>query len=627
AGKVYVLETAGTLAGGLACTFFLIPFLDSFQAACWIALLNMAACLALLISLRQDGVSRKKWTAAAGAMFVFFACLAGSGQTERLHRQTVQAQWKNQQVVHYQNSPYGNISVTENQGQYIFFLDGVPAVMTPIPDIQAVETFVHLPLLAHPGPEQVLILSRGAGGVIHEVLKHPSVAAIVYAEIDPLLPKLLKRFATPLTDTELTARNVVVSPVDGRLLLNTTQDRYDVIFVGVPEPASLQANRFFTREFFSLARKRLNQEGILVLGLPGSLTHINPDLTQLNSCIYHTLEKVFLHIRVFPGDGRNLFLASDAPDILGMDTNRVIRELARRQMADEPSVPRHIAQQLHPGWQNWFSRFLEEGTRSVNQDFRPLGMFYSLAYWNSVYGGGSGRGFAVLESLDLRIAWPACLILPVLYALLRSAGTRPRQAGVLLAVATSGSAGMIVSLTIIFGFQALHGYLFSWIGILVAAFMAGAAGGAMFTASRQNPAAGDWHVFLRIELGVIIFCAGLPFLFFSAQAVSDVPAAWDAVRMLFPFTAGICGFLTGAQFPLANRICLQGSRDPGRTAALLYSADLLGGWIGGVAGAVVLLPVLGLTRTCLILVMLKLTSFAILAADPGRRQKEVCNET
>jgi spermidine synthase len=587
----------------------------------------MGACLVLLLPLEKNDLPGKIWGLTAALLLIVSGYMIGSGLIDRLHRLTVHAQWKNQDVVHYQNSPYGNISVTENQGQYIFFLDGVPAVMTPFPDIQAVESFVHLPLLAHPDPKQVLVLSRGAGGVIHEILKHPTVSAIAYAEIDPLLLKLLKRFATPLTDIELNAQKVTIIPVDGRLLLNTTPNRYDVIFVGVPEPASLQANRFFTREFFSMARNRLNHGGILVLGLPGSLAHINPELTDLNTCIYHTLAGVFSHIRVFPGEGQHLFLASDAPDIQAMDIDRVIHRLVHRQMTAEPAVPRHIDQHLHPGWQNWFSRFLEGGTRSVNHDFRPLGMFYSLSYWNSLYGTGSGRVFAVLESVDLRVAFLACLAVPGLYALMRSFGTRPRQAGILLSVATSGFTGMIVSLTVIFGFQALHGYVFSWIGILVAAFMAGSAWGALFTAGPRDPAADDWKTFLRIEQGIILFCAALPLIFFAARAGSDSPGVFYAVRMVFPGIACICGFLTGAQFPLANRICQQKSKDPGRTAAQLYSFDLAGGWIGGVAGAVVLLPVLGLTRTCITLVMLKLTSFIILAAGPGRCHKEVYNET
>jgi spermidine synthase len=194
--------------------------------------------------------------------YLFFA-----GQVDKLHHYSIKAQWKNQNVVHYQNSQYGNICILENEGQYIFFQDGIPNIITPIPDIPYIEEFVHLPLLAHPEPARILILSGGAGGLISEALKHPSIEAIEYAELDPLLLDLLRKFPTPLTESELNDRRVQIKHVDGRLLLRTAKHRYDLIFIGIQEPSSLQANRFFTEEFFSLAKERLNKDGILVLGL------------------------------------------------------------------------------------------------------------------------------------------------------------------------------------------------------------------------------------------------------------------------------------------------------------------------------------------------------------------------
>ena len=56
---------------------------------------------------------------------------------------------------------------------------------------------------------------------------------------------------------------------------------------------------------------------------------------------------------------------------------------------------------------------------------------------------------------------------------------------------------------------------------------------------------------------------------------------------------------------------------------MLYASDLLGGWVGGIAGGVVLLPVMGVTGTCLTVALLKLTSFLITAAEPGGRREEV----
>jgi len=45
---------------------------------------------------------------------------------------------------------------------------------------------------------------------------------------------------------------------------------------------------------------------------------------------------------------------------------------------------------------------------------------------------------------------------------------------------------------------------------------------------------------------------------------------------------------------------------------LLYGADLAGGWLGGLLGGVLLLPVLGLIQTCTAVALLKMMSLLIL---------------
>jgi spermidine synthase len=85
-----------------------------------------------------------------------------------------------------------------------------------------------------------------------------------------------------------------------------------------------------------------------------------------------------------------------------------------------------------------------------------------------------------------------------------------------------------------------------------------------------------------------------------------------AFRVLFLVMAMTGGILIGAQFPLANKIYLETSASLSRTAGLLYAADLLGGWLGGIFGAVVLLPVLGLAGTGATVALFKLTSAIVL---------------
>ena len=67
-----------------------------------------------------------------------------------------------------------------------------------------------------------------------------------------------------------------------------------------------------------------------------------------------------------------------------------------------------------------------------------------------------------------------------------------------------------------------------------------------------------------------------------------------------------------------NKIHLETSASLSRSAGLLYAADLLGGWLGGIIGAVVLLPVLGLVGTGITAALLKVAGIIVLADQSYR---------
>ncbi|MDY6844457.1 MAG: spermine synthase, partial [Thermodesulfobacteriota bacterium] len=543
-----------------------------------------------------------------------------ASQADRLHHYSIKAQWKNHNVLHYQNSQYGNICVVENQGQYTFFQDGIPNIITPIPDIPFIEELVHLPLLAHPEPAKLLILSGGAGGIINEALKHPSIETIEYAELDPLLLDLLKKFPTPLTESELNDRRVKIKHIDGRLLLKTTRNKYDSIIIGILEPSNLQANRFFTKEFFSLVKKKLNKGGILVLGLPGSLTYLNEELKNLNSCIFHTLKSVFSYIRVIPGNGKNLFLSSDSREISTIDKIQIIERLNQRNIRSEGFVPWHIEKKLHHGWQDWFSRFIDGSSQKINSDFNPVGLFYSISHWNALFAPSLRLPFRQFERINLRTIITGFVIFLLLYFFFRSKNIRFFQAGIPLSIMTTGFAGMIFDLMLIFTFQSIYGYVFSWIGLLVASFMAGAACGAMLITMILARIKDCFKFFIKIELAIVCFSIGCPFIFLGVQANLSSPGVFSFFKILFLVISCICGILIGSQFPLANKIYLGNSTSVSKTAGLLYGSDLFGGWFGGIVGAVVLLPILGLTGTCITVGLLKLVSFIVITTRPNQYQ-------
>ena len=613
-GWVYGYETVGMVIGGVACTYLIIPYLDTFQAVSGLAILNTAACCALLAPFWNAGRRQKITLIATGILGVLFLVLAS--QAHKLHSFSITRQWKNQEIVHYQNSQYGNICVIENEGQYIYFQDGVPGIITPIPDIPFVEQFVHLPLLAHPEPRRILVLNGGAGGVIREMLKYPSIESIDYAELDPLVIDLIRKFPTPLTESELNDSRVMVKHMDGRMLLNRTKNTYDLIFIGVSEPANLQTNRFYTQEFFSLVKEKLNKSGIFIIGLPGSLSYSTEELTDLNSSIFHTLDIVFEHIRVIPGYGTNIFLASGTQEIVLLDTAQMVVRLEQQNIMTEELVPWHIEETLHPGWISWFQGYIEGNSQKINSDFKPIGVFYSISHWNTLFAPSMRSIFRQFEKINLGTILVLLSIFLSLYFVFRSMRIRSTRTGVPLAIFTTGFAGMVFNLMLIFTFQSIYGHVFSWIGLLVAAFMAGAACGAMLIAAVLDRIKNPFQVFTSIELAIMCFSFGCLLIVFIPGPYLGNPSGDTLFKALFLLLLFISGWLVGAQFPLANKLYLGNETSITQTAGLLYSADLLGGWVGGILGAVVLLPILGLVNTCIAVGLIKLTSLIVISTRP-----------
>lgn len=603
AGRIYVYETLGTMIGGIASTYLFVLHLHTFQITVLVLLVHVIAGLFLMLPNRSS-VRFGMWVLVLLlVLFPLSAYILFGGLADTLHRYTIRSQWRGMNVVHYQNSRYGNICVVENEGQYIYFIDGNAILMVPVPDVFSIEEFVHIPLLSHPKPEEILLISGGAGGVLDRILEHPAVEAVSYIELDPLVFSLLRKYPTPLTESELTAERVEIRQGDGRFHLKASDRSYDLIMIGIKELSSLQVNRFYTSEFFSLARQRLKREGILVIQIPGSLSLVNEELRDLNASIYHSLKSEFFHVRVFPGEDRNLLLASNSPHIV---------RLNRRDITQETMVPARVEKMLHEGWKRWFESFIEGRTHKVNTDFRPLGLFYSISYWNSLYSPGFGALFKRLEKLKLTNIMLAVLAALLIFLIMSRRRRFHPAHGIPLGILTTGFAGMIFDLVVLFAFQSIYGYVYSWMGLLIAAFMTGAAVGAVLMTELADRERGGLTLFLYTELGIILLALALPIVLRAAQDLSGTPGTLDMLKVLFLLIPVLCGLLTGAQFPLGNRLCLQRSPDVSRTAGLLYALDLIGGWIGGVAGAVVFLPVLGVTRTCAMVGLLKFASLVVI---------------
>ena len=124
------------------------------------------------------------------------------------------------------------------------------------------EMVAHVPLFTHPNPKSVLVVGGGDGGVIREVLKHPSVEKAVLVEIDGKVIEYSKKYLPNIAGGLDDAR-VEVIVGDGFMHIAEAVNEYDVIMVDSTEPVGPAVN-LFTKGFYSGISKALKEDGIFV---------------------------------------------------------------------------------------------------------------------------------------------------------------------------------------------------------------------------------------------------------------------------------------------------------------------------------------------------------------------------
>jgi spermidine synthase len=611
-GKVYIYETIGTISGGILFTFLLIPYFQSLEIAFFLAILNIGLCVFVGLGFWAGNYlfSRKLLLALSAVLCIVFTVILLSPLCGSMHQRSLNARWPGQNVVYYKNSIYGNIAVSENQGQYTFFSDGVSLITIPTPDIAAIEEFAHFPLLFHRDPKRILIISGGAGGMINEILKY-DIENIDYVELDPLILKAVRMFSIGLTSKELTDPRVNIQHKDGKVFIKETSSTYDLIFIGLGEPATLNVNRLFTKEFFSLISHRLNPDGIICFSLCGSTTYLSDETKNLNACILNALDQAFRHTRVIPGDKNNIYMGSNTVDLVRVDEHLLIERLKLRNIQTKFISDFHIGYRLEGQWYRWFVDSLKNATKKVNQDFRPIATFFSLSHWNNMLSPSTQPLFKIIEKLNLKFFVILLILIGTIAAVSTPRMKQPLRLSIPVCIAATGFSGMLFDLIIIFAFQIIYGYVFYWLGLLVSVFMAGTLAGGLWSVKHMDTVKNESSFFLATEAAIVIFALLLAPII-RIYGYGTLTALF--FKIIFLAVPVIPGFLVGVQFPLANKIYLSRNKtETSTTAGLLYSSDLLGGWISGMIGGVILLPVLGLTPTCIIIVLLKSITFLIFA--------------
>jgi spermidine synthase len=623
-GFVYLLEAIGSGLGGLLSSLVLIRHFSSCEIALFLAVLNLTAAAALHV---QHPSLRTK---IIGALLVCAGLAIAFAGGQALDKQTLHYLWRNLDVRDVRNSIYGNLAVIETEGARSVYQNGW--VLFTVPDPEAAEENVHYALLQHPAPCSLLLIGGGMNGSLIEALKHPTLRQVDYVELDPAILQLYSDYFASEWEAIESEERVTIHHMDGRFFLQRSQKTYDVIILNLPDPQTAQLNRFYTEEFFRSAGRHLSTGGVFSFHVTGAENYITEELAAFLRCINKTLSRIFPDVEHIPGASIHFF-ASTAGGALDNDPNVLAERLRSRRLNTQYVSEHYLPFRMMPDRM----QDLESSTHAapdtpVNRDFTPIAYYFNVALWSTRFHSAYRWLFHTIARIGF--AWlsataAAILIAIVAFAMQRRRGANRLQTTAGICVAGMGFTMIGVEVLLFLAFQAIYGYVYSQLAVIVAAFMAGMALGSRGSlrrlahrSSRGPSHAGEdmsiAHIVKRliaVQWIAVILPVMLVAVFQVLSGAAGRAGMSAAGNILFAVLALLCGGLGGYQFPICSEMYFAGGREKREGLGAVYAFDLAGACIGAILFSTFLIPLFGFMKTALLMALVNIAPVVLLSAS------------
>lgn len=335
-GRVYAFNTLGTLLGALLTGFVLLPGLGSVALWRWLALtLASLGILCALFAWHGSRAPKLLYGPLALALLAF--ALSGSRGPGVVFRHSpigagrldVSSKTRNQlleitheverDVVWERDGVESTIAIRDSTG-FAFYVNGKSdgAVVAD----RGTQAFLGLlPAALHGSVKSAFVVGLGTGMSAGLLGRAPGVERVEVAELEPSVLEVARR-ARAANEAVLDNARVQIRYGDGRELLLTSPDRYDLIVSEPSNPYRAGVAALFTREFYAAAASRLTSQGLFAQWLQG----YEIDARGL-SIAMHTMRSVFPHVSLWSPDGADLILiGSLVPQTI--DADRLRRDLA-----------------------------------------------------------------------------------------------------------------------------------------------------------------------------------------------------------------------------------------------------------------------------------------------------------
>jgi predicted membrane-bound spermidine synthase len=374
-GKVYALNTVGSIVGVVLTIHILMPFAGlkgviitggtidiiigflilwffkgqiSFQKKVILPIAGTAMSLSTMLYVHPDPIILSSGVFRHGEIF------------------------RNRKMVSYRDGKTSSVAVHREKYFLSLSVNGkVDASVGLDSSSFGTDEFTQLLLAVYPlsyssKTSEIGIVGLGSGMTAATMLKHEQVQSVDIVEIEPYVVDAAKLMGPKVAGVFNDKRSHIFIE-DARSFFSTRNKKYDIIVSEPSNPWVSGVSNLFTKEYFSLIRKHLTTNGMLTQWF--HLYEMSPDLL---ASVLKSLGSVFTDYKIFITGSDIVILASDTPI-----TSLPVNDLTRNPWFSSVLKMMYINNRSdllinYLGPKSFFEPFWEAFTIAQNSDYNPV---------------------------------------------------------------------------------------------------------------------------------------------------------------------------------------------------------------------------------------------------------------
>ncbi|ACN16110.1 SpeE2 [Desulforapulum autotrophicum HRM2] len=259
---VMEMDYFGSLLGGLLFAFLLLPFLGLTYTPLVLGSINFAVAGFLFLRFKHLVRSRRLITVLFALVLLVLMVLAVA--VRPIVRYGEQKKYKDLVVLSRQTQ-FQKIVMTRWKQWYWLYINGDEQFST-YDEERYHEPLVHPAMELALNPERILVLGGGDGLAVREILKHKIVKRITLVDIDGVMTDLAQHHPlfTAINQGAMNDPRVTVLNMDASSFLDSDDGLYNVIFIDLPDPDSMDLMHLYAQGFYRDLLKRLARGGMVV---------------------------------------------------------------------------------------------------------------------------------------------------------------------------------------------------------------------------------------------------------------------------------------------------------------------------------------------------------------------------